>query len=422
MKNCKRHDTASVLRSQTGFGLIEMVVLIIVVGIMVSMAMQSLTVVVEDTRRVKTDREMEMLSKAIVGDPGITQNNQRSDFGYVGDIGAFPPNLQALYQNPGGYATWDGPYILPGYTQDITGFKTDEWGALYTYSGGIAINSTGSGSSISKKIADATDDYLLNTINGTIMDAANEPPGTDYVDSVDVVITFPNGSGNTASKTYSPDATGAFTLDSIPVGTHLLRLIYTPDVDTLTRYLSVLPRHKSPVSYRFASDYFGSGSAGGPTGSVILRPNSAGSIDNLSTTGCGSNYQCVDESTSDENSTYVRRPSNSYATDVYNLDNPTSPSGTITGVTVYCRARKAKNVGLIRPNVYVGSTPYNGSIQSLTTSWSDYSEQWTTNPSTSSAWTWTEINNLQAGISLRGQNSNFPAYCTQVWVEVEYGP
>jgi hypothetical protein len=365
---------------------------------------------------------MEMLAKAIVGDPGLKQNSRRSDFGYVGDVGAFPSNLQALYQNPGAYATWDGPYLPPGYAQDNTGFKTDEWGTLYSYSGGTTISSTGSGSTITNKIADATDDYLLNTINGTILDAANEPPGTDYVDSVDIIITYPNGSGSTASKTYSPGLAGSFTLDSIPVGTHLLRLIYTPEVDTVTRYLTVLPRHKSQASYRFASAYFGGGGGGGggTPGSEILRPDGAGSITNLTASGCGSNYQCVDEVSSDDDATYVERGSNSYRTDVYSLTDTGVGAGTIDSVVVHCRTRKTMTQGNVQPTLYVGSTEYNGAAQSLTSTYADYSQAWSTNPNTGAAWTWTEINNLQAGVCLRGQGSHFPAYCTQVWVEVYY--
>ncbi|MCD6248707.1 MAG: hypothetical protein J7J98_00070 [candidate division Zixibacteria bacterium] len=406
--------------TESGFSLIEMLVLIVVVGIMASVAMQSMTATVQDIRQTRTEREMEILAKAIVGDPGLKQNNQRSDFGYVGDVGAFPPNLQVLYQNVSSYATWDGPYLPTGYAQDSTGFKTDEWGTLYSYNGGTNISSTGSGSTITNKIADATDDYLLNTINGTILDAANEPPGTDYIDSVDIVITYPNGSGTTVSKTYSPDSTGSFALDSIPVGTHLLRLIYTPDVDTLTRYLTVLPRHKGQASYRFASAWFGGGGGGGTPDSEILRPDGAGSITNLTASGCGSNYQCVDESSSDDDATYVERASNSYSTDVYSLANSGIGSGTIDSIVVHCRAKKAHTQGDVQPTLYTNSTEYNGTTQNLTTSYVDYSQVWATNPNASAAWTWTEIDNLQAGVRISGQNVSKPAYCTQVWVEVFY--
>jgi len=159
-----------------GFGLIEMLVLIVVVGIMASIAMQSMNSLVKDARHTKTEREMEMLARAIVGDPSIMNGGSRSSFGYVGDVGAFPPNLQALYQNPGGYATWDGPYISPTFAQDLVGFKLDEWGQPYSYSGGTTITSTGSGSTMTRKISDALPDYLLNILRGTITDSAGSPP------------------------------------------------------------------------------------------------------------------------------------------------------------------------------------------------------------------------------------------------------
>jgi type II secretory pathway pseudopilin PulG len=239
-----------------GFGLIEMLVLIVVVGIMVSIAMQSMNSLVKDARHTKTEREMEMLARAIVGDPSIMNSGARSSFGYVGDVGSFPPNLQALYQNPGGFATWDGPYISPTFTQDSVGFKLDEWGQPYTYSGGINITSTGSGTTMTRKISDALPDYLLNTLQGTVTDSAGSPPGSVYADSVGIVITVPNGTGNTTTRTYRPDSTGAFALDSLPVGMHSLRVIYTPNVDTLYRYVTILPRHKSSRTYRFADSYF----------------------------------------------------------------------------------------------------------------------------------------------------------------------
>ncbi|MFH1699211.1 MAG: hypothetical protein ABIE07_01380, partial [Candidatus Zixiibacteriota bacterium] len=75
-----------------------------------------------------------------------------------------------------------------------------------------------------------------------------------------------------------------------------------------------------------------------------------------------------------------------------------------------------------RPTIYVNSIEYNGTEQNLTNSYEDYSHEWTTNPNTSAAWSWNDINNLQAGLRIKGKNSNFPAYCTQVWVTVTYTP
>jgi len=401
-----------------GFSLMEVLLLIVVVGIVASTAMQWMTSSIDDIRKVKTDRELEMLAEAITGNPELTSAGKRSDFGYIGDIGAFPANLQALYHNPGGYATWNGPYIEPGFSQDSTGFKYDEWGTQYAYTGGISISSSGSGSTIRKKIADATNDYTLNQFNGIITDSAGTVPGVIYLDSVDIVVTFPNGSGGTISKTYNPNSTGAFTLDSLPVGKHPLRIIYTPLVDTINRHLTILPRNKSSKSYKFAVDYFSGGGGGGgsPVSDVeILRPESAGSSSELVTTSCGSGWECVDEVTADDNSTYVRGYGSQWKEDLYEAQDHTAGTGTIDSVIIYVRAYRGGQGRKARTLIRAGGTSYSGSQNNTTSSYVNYSTTYITNPATSLSWSWTEIDDIEIGVDLKKT-----AYCTQVWLEVYY--
>ncbi len=276
------------LQKQKGFGLIEITIIIITIGILASIAMQSMTALMTDARQVKTEREMELLADAIIGNSDIASGTNRGDFGYIGDVGSFPPNLDALITNPGGYTTWDGPYISRKFSQDTDGFKTDEWGAAYNYTGGLTITSNGSGTALTKKIADATSDYTLNQFNGTILDASGTTPGATYLDSINVNITIPNGSGGTTIKTYAVSSIGEFTLDSIPVGQHPLRVIYTPNVDTLYSILTILPRHKSPKTFKFASSYFTSGGGGGGGGGY----SGSGSIKYVNSTAQTSGGNC----------------------------------------------------------------------------------------------------------------------------------
>ena len=401
--------------------MLEMTVAIVIIGILMAVAMQSMTSVVEDTRQIKTEREMEFLAKSIVGDPDVTQGGGRVDFGYVGDVGAFPPNLNALYSNPGGYSTWKGPYLPAGYTQDSTGLKTDEWGSAYNYSGGVTISSIGSGSTISKKIAKSTTDYLLNSVDGIIRDSDDSPPGNTFMDSVNINITIPNGAGGLQTKLYQPDSAGNFTLDSIPVGTHPLRIIFSPNVDTLFRYLTVFPRHKSEPTYKFAAAYFSDTITAGcdSSGFVVLRPSGAGALSGLTRSGCAANWQCVSEAAPDADATRVQRNSSSYETDVYTFPD-SSFTCPILSVTVYCRARLTQSTGAVKPVVRIAGTLYLGTEQNLTSSYVNYNYKWAVNPATGSPWTWSDVNGLEAGLSLKGQNATFPAYCTQVWMEVEY--
>jgi len=410
--------------SSHGFSLIELLAVIVVIGILAAVAMQSMGTAVQDTRRVRTEREMEMLAHAIAGDPQLTQSGSRCDFGYVGDVGAFPPNLQALYQNPGGYSTWQGPYLAPGLTEDNTGYLKDEWGTNYTYAGGLTLSSTGSGTTVTRKIAPATSDYLINRLRGTVHDAADNPPGPSHASSIDLNITIPNGAGSTIVKTYHPDAAGSFSLDSLPAGQHRLEIVFTPTADTLRRKVTILPRHRGAHNYRFATALFSTSvpTCSGP-GTLVLRPVGAGSSTELSRSGCSANWDCVSEETPDESSSQVYRYG-SFRTDTYAMADAAEADCNIAAVRVYCRGSKITLflAGTLRVVMRTHGIEYEGPDNALGTSWANFSRQWDVNPNTGSDWTWDEIADLEAGVSLDSDSPIFPASCTQVWVEVDYEP
>ncbi|MFC2031803.1 hypothetical protein ACFLUS_00275 [Chloroflexota bacterium] len=58
----------------------------------------------------------------------------------------------------------------------------------------------------------------------------------------------------------------------------------------------------------------------------------------------------------------------------------------------------------------------------MTTSWADYSGAWNTNPNSDSEWTWTNINDLQAGVELTKSGVTKPkdSQCSEVCVVVDY--
>lgn len=260
------------ISSIRGISLIEVTMLVVIVAIVMAVAMQSMTPGIENAKKRKTEHEMEAIIKAIAGDPSIMSvaGGVRSDFGYVGDVGAFPPNLEALAENPGGLSTWDGPYISPEY---INGFMTDEWGQAYTYNGGLEVESHGSGSPMRHRSSSDSLDILYNTVYGWIRDANDSVPGLIWNDSVDVKITVPNGAGSVITKTYYPDSAGDFAFDSIPIGRHQVLVIYKPEVDTLMRLVTVVPRHGDDQVLRlnFASAWFSTEdtTGGGGTDSML---------------------------------------------------------------------------------------------------------------------------------------------------------
>lgn len=163
---------------------------------------------------------------------------------------------------------------------------------------------------------------------------------------------------------------------------------------------------------------------------LTLRPNSDVSVA-MSQYGSGTgNYGRINESTTDDTNG-VTTSSTSGQEDLYGLPDP-SQSGTINSVTVHFRARWTYTGSIVAqsygtPQVRIGGTTYSGTQQALTGSFASYNRSWSTNPNTSSAWTWQNINDLVAGIRLNagsyGDSKNptlGEAYCSQLWVVVDY--
>ena len=234
-----------------GFTLIELIIVIIIVGIMTTVAVRKLSTSLDTAKYEHTKKELDALAAAMVGDPSLFAEGARTDFGYVGDVGALPPNLDALAANPGGYTTWDGPYISRGV--DLNEFKQDGWKSAYVYSDTL-LRSTGSGSNIDKLIAASSSALLGNSVQGYVVDADGEMPGAVFRDSLVIRLTYPDGSGNMATTATSPTAEGSFSFSSVPIGNQRLSVIYTPDNDTATYTVSVTPQSDVRIAVTFPAD------------------------------------------------------------------------------------------------------------------------------------------------------------------------
>jgi len=131
-------------------------------------------------------------------------------------------------------------------------------------------------------------------------------------------------------------------------------------------------------------------------------------------------YDKVDEVSVDY-ADYVYKQSYNWAYDRYTLSDHTSEQGDISSVTVKAIMKEAGGDALYKLGVRIGTTDYLQAQQNLTTSWALYSYQLNTNPATSVAWTWTDIDNLIAVLSF-WTTSGIDSYCAQLWVEVAYTP
>ena len=243
----------SIASDNRGFTLMELVAVIAVIGILVGVAAVKLNKALDNTKVAATSAEMDAISFATVGNPDIYSDGARSDFGYVGDVGALPPNLDALHTNPGGYSTWDGPYI--GSTADPDGYKTDGWNAAYIFNDTL-LRSTGSGSNMNRIFAPSSAALLGNQVSGVVLDANSQTPQASFQDSVVIVLSYPDGAGGTSNSSTNPDADGSFSFGNIPIGNHTLRVIAVSDSDTMTYAVAVNPGKDVSLNIIFPADLF----------------------------------------------------------------------------------------------------------------------------------------------------------------------
>jgi len=152
-----------------------------------------------------------------------------------------------------------------------------------------------------------------------------------------------------------------------------------------------------------------------------LHPNAAGQYAqwNIEYPAFGAHWSLNDEDPPDDDTTYVEVNTVAWKKEAYNLQDPTG-SGTINWVRVYIRARLvASGSGIIRTLMRTYGTDYESSDIALSTSYKDNYTQYSTNPNTGLAWTWTEVTSLEAGAS--GQKSGaVDVRMTAVWVVVNY--
>jgi hypothetical protein len=158
----------------------------------------------------------------------------------------------------------------------------------------------------------------------------------------------------------------------------------------------------------------------------ILRPNGASDETNIASQepSSGSHYEKVDEASPDDMATLVYTNSASYQRDLYGIADHSVGSGTINSVTVYayCKSNGATPAQTsLKLAVKSGATTDEGDEKTITDSWAYYSEQWTADPNTGAAWTWSAIDAMQAGLSIRRATSlGLQTLCSQVYIEVDY--
>jgi hypothetical protein len=161
-----------------------------------------------------------------------------------------------------------------------------------------------------------------------------------------------------------------------------------------------------------------------------LYPVGAGNNTGL-TPSTGANWSCVDEASAND-ADYVSK-TDDVSISAYDLYTLTDPTGTIkaadiiNSITLYMRAKYAESDEPATKNAYLRlriATDHNKSTKTLTASYANYSDVWTTNPESSAAWTLANLVALQAGPQFYGVANSYTLhmYCSQFYVEVDYTP
>jgi hypothetical protein len=159
------------------------------------------------------------------------------------------------------------------------------------------------------------------------------------------------------------------------------------------------------------------------TASVTLHPNDTGQYSEwgIEYPSGVAHWDCCDEDSPDNDTSYVQTDVAAWKKEAYNLEDH-SGSQTINWIRVYVRAKLTMSgMGSVRTLIRTHDIDYESSDLTLATSYEDKYTQYDTNPYTGEAWTWDEINSLQAG----ALGKKFPPEernirMTAVWVVVNY--
>ena len=223
---------------QLGFTLIETVATLTIISLVAVNLVTLSDYLLNHRQRQTTIDRMNELRRAINGSPAIISGEARISFGYLGDMGVLPGNLQDLWvkgsqpsftfdgvKKTG--AGWNGPYLEVGNTPFSQGLALDGWGNAFDYStvsfNDIAFGATAFGKLVSmgRDVTPGGDDDIamnffqaetVSQVQGYVKDSqGNMVPG------VGITINYPVD-GILSSQMIYADGDAHYVATGIPFG------------------------------------------------------------------------------------------------------------------------------------------------------------------------------------------------------------
>jgi len=247
-------------RQDRGVTLLELLVVLMILSIVLTAAVRTWDVTLERGRAQTTAQKLDQLVKVIVGDPDYIVAGARADFGFVGDEGRLPKNLQELVVRPDGDSVWRGPYIRSTFNQSEIGYRTDGWGdtIIYGYQA-YALNTDSlwvrsyGGRGVADRSRWQTLNFpytfkalMQNEVSGRIVDVrGNEPPNLSIDSMLEIRLYYPKDGKITVWSQFGTSAS-TFHYIGIPQGTFRLEAVYHydlpgPNVVTAVKDVPVYP-------------------------------------------------------------------------------------------------------------------------------------------------------------------------------------
>ena len=227
-----------------GFSLIEATVTLAIVAILAVGMVTVASSTLDMFQTQMTANRLDQLQRAISGDPVIVVNETRTSFGYIGDMGNLPSNLEDLWVKGSqptftfdttkkAGAGWNGPYLDTNVVEFVDAIKQDSWGNDFSYSTTSFLDSNFNANALGQLVSlgpdfslgdsdDITINFFESETQSRIQGFVRDDDG-NVVSGVGVTVNYP-ASGVLTTETASTDANGYYSLTDIPFGNRSLTI------------------------------------------------------------------------------------------------------------------------------------------------------------------------------------------------------